>query len=107
MSGEEKFNIQSSGGFSVADLSIREIWTAVVSLSGRVSEIEKTASPLTNTKNFDRDLTLSELAHELNKSYTTVWRMVRKRRLIPVDNSSRTLRFRRKDVEVFKKSVTW
>lgn len=107
MSGEQTPNIRGSEGISVADLSIRDIWTAVVSLSGRVSEIEKTASPFAYTKDFDRDLTLGELAHELNKSYSTVWRMVRKRNLIPVDRSSRILRFRRKDVENFKKTVTW
>jgi predicted DNA-binding transcriptional regulator AlpA len=93
-------------GVSVADVSFSHLWSVMTDLSSRVSNLERTATQKSVNKDYERDLTLPELATELNKSYTTVWRMVRKRRLIPVDNSSRTLRFRRKDVEQFKNSVT-
>lgn len=106
MKNSQQLHIQDVQSVSVADVSFSALWSIVTNLSSRVCELES-AGPKNATKEHERDLTLHELADELNKSYQTVWRMVRKRKLIPVDHSSRTLRFRRKDVEQFKNSVTW
>jgi predicted DNA-binding transcriptional regulator AlpA len=103
----QQWHVQDMQSASIADVPLSHFWNLLGNLTSRVSELEKTATQGKVSKEYERDLTLRELAHELNKSYSTVWRMVRKRRLIPVDNSSRILRFRRKDVEDFKKSVTW
>lgn len=54
----------------------------------------------------NKDLTMRELAQELNKNYYTVYRMV-KRGLIPADRSSRSYRFTRKNVDEFKRRNTW
>ena len=104
---DEEFSLEHLTGLSVSDVTLPRMWDTIVKIADKLIAIESSSAIAKPSREHERDLTLKDLAYELNKSYSTIWRMVRKRKLIPADNSSRTLRFRRKDVDNFKKQVTW
>ena len=77
----------------------------LTSIAEHINDLEKTVEQSKQPKQTE-DLSLQDVCRELNRSYSTVYRLV-KRKQIPVNRANRDYRVTRKDLEDFRKRCTF
>ena len=101
-----KFSIELVASMQASDLPVTDLSRAIIAIASKVVELEDRQRSSSASITHGADLTMGDMMRELNKSYWTVYDLIR-RGLIPRDHSSRKITVKRKDFEEFKTKVTW